>query len=216
MIDKVDHPNKVGNDFNGYLVSMWQALQQGWIPPTHICINTHTDMKNNIEQYPQRLVCFVGFLCSFGGKWFASYAKNAKGENYAERGHRVLLKQIDLIKDVEFRQGSYCSLELPPKSRIYCDPPYEGTGAYDAVSKFSHADFWEWVRNKTLEGHQVFISEYNAPADFICIWSKEINTTMSNNSNSIKRVERLFIWNGTKENRKKIRRYRHLNRTASL
>ena len=32
MIDKVDG-NRIGADFNEYLISLWQELQKGWIPP---------------------------------------------------------------------------------------------------------------------------------------------------------------------------------------
>ena len=30
-------------------------------------------------------------------------------------------------------------------------------------------------------GHQVFISEYNAPEDFECIWQKEVKSSLSAN-----------------------------------
>jgi len=58
--------------------------------------------------------------------------------------------------------------------------------------------FWEWCRNKTKEGHKVFISEYNAPEDFKCIWEKESSNNMSvNHTGHImkKVIERLFIYN---------------------
>lgn len=46
----------------------------------------------------------------------------------------------------------------------------------------------------------VLISEYNAPDDFECIWSKETLANFDCNRgedlNKKKRVEKLFKWNG--------------------
>jgi len=44
---------------------------------------------------------------------------------------------------------------------------------------FDNAKFWEWVRIKSSEGHKVYVSEYKAPDDFKCIWSKENSTNIS-------------------------------------
>ena len=43
-----------------------------------------------------------------------------------------------------------------------------------------------------IKGHTVFISEYNAPDDFECVWQKEINQKMNNNANTSKAVEKLI------------------------
>ena len=40
------------------------------------------------------LTGFVGFGCSFGGKWFGGYARNAGGTNYAAQSKRSLLKDM--------------------------------------------------------------------------------------------------------------------------
>jgi DNA adenine methylase len=45
------------------------------------------------------------------------------------------------------------------------------------------------------EGHSVFISEYSAPDDFECIWSKEISASANNaikSGQGLKAVEKLF------------------------
>lgn len=39
--------------------------------------------------------------------------------------------------------------------------------------------FGNGVEKKTKEGHYVFISEYNAPADFECIWESKLKTNMN-------------------------------------
>ena len=79
------------------------------------------------------------------------------------------------------------------KEGQYCDPPYENTASYKAVDKFNHQEFWEWCRTKSKEGHTVFISEYNAPSDFECIWEKEISKT--NPKQKVNKTEKLFKYN---------------------
>lgn len=62
-----------------------------------------------------------------------------------------------------------------------------------------HEEFWQWCRD--MNKHNiVLISEYNAPDDFECIWSKETLANFDCNRgedlNKKKRVEKLFKWNG--------------------
>ena len=40
------------------------------------------------------------------------------------------------------------------------------------------------------EGHTVYVSEYNAPEDFKCIWEKQINSNLGGRSKVAK--EKLF------------------------
>ena len=190
MIDKVKHQNKVGADYNKYLISLWSKLQEGWIPPTTISKEDYYYVKNNQDE-DEALTAFVGFLCSFGGKWFGGYAKNSKGDNYAERGSRVLCKQIHKLQDVKFIHSSYQDLEMPKSSVIYCDPPYEGTTKYK--DDFNHSDFWEWCRGQVKGGNYIYVSEYNAPDDFVCVWSKVVKTVLNKNNQETKRTERLFV-----------------------
>lgn len=87
---------------------------------------------------------------------------------------------------VKFAQSSYEELDVPANSVIYCDPPYRKTKGFD------HDKFWNWCRKKAEEGHSVFISEYSAPADFTCIWEKEVTNAMGT-TNTYKPIERLFV-----------------------
>jgi len=38
----------------------------------------------------------------------------------------------------------------------------------------------------------IYISEYNMPDDFTCIWQKELKVQVYSKSNSIQSVEKLF------------------------
>lgn len=192
MIDKVKG-NRIGADSHKYLIALLKALQSGYIPPVEITKEFYYEVKANPENYKPELVGFVGFLCSFGGKWWGAYAKNSNGDNYAERGSRVLIKQALQFEGINFVNCSFNQLVIPPNSLIYCDPPYAGTAKYKGG--FNHHEFWEWCRDKVKEGHTVFISEYNAPKDFECIEELEHKTILDKNSQK-KRVEKLFVYGG--------------------
>lgn len=106
-----------------------------------------------------------------------------------------MLIQIEKLKNVIFINKDYKNLDIPSNSLIYCDPPYQNTSAYKNVEDFNHKEFWQWCRDKVKEGHIVFVSEYNAPEDFYCIWEKEIGSSLSANGKSGGRkqsIEKLF------------------------
>ncbi len=69
LIDKVDG-TRIGSDIHNYLIALLQACQAGWIPPNNISKDEYYEIKSNPYDYPDYLVGFVGFLCSFGGKWW--------------------------------------------------------------------------------------------------------------------------------------------------
>ena len=95
-IDKVTG-NRIGNDTHPYLISLFKAIQKGWAPPTEITEQTYKKVRDNKQKYPPEFVGFVGFGCSFSGKWFGGYArgKDNRGSqrNYAAESRRNLLKQ---------------------------------------------------------------------------------------------------------------------------
>ena len=41
------------------------------------------------------------------------------------------------------------------------------------------------------KGHKVFVSEYNAPKDFVCVWERQVTNSM-NPKITYKPIERLF------------------------
>lgn len=184
---------RIGSDVHEYLMALHKALQVGWKPPVEISEKLYYHIRENKHLYDDYLVGFVGFLCAFGSKWFSSYATNQRGDNFSERGSRLMIEQAKKYEGIVFKNVPYDELIIPPNSLIYCDPPYEGTAKY-STGNFDHTKFWQWCRDKSDEGHTVYISEYNAPDDFIlCL---EINhfTTLNNKNNKSKRTEKLFTY----------------------
>jgi DNA adenine methylase len=189
MIDKVEG-RRIGNDIDSNLIAMWVALQNGWIPPKNLSREEYYEIKNNQGEFPPELIAFVSLGCSFGGKKWGGYAKNSVGRNYALSCCNGLMIQAENIKGVRFISQDYNQLILSEECLIYCDPPYKNTTSYYGV-QFSHENFWQWCRDKKKEGHTVFVSEYDAPPDFECIFEKEHYTILDKNK-SKPRTERLF------------------------
>lgn len=191
MIDKIEHPYKLGADNNKYLIALLEAVQNGQELPEHITKDEYIAVKTNKDNYPDWYVGFVGFVCSFRAKFFGGYSgyyttKTGIQRNYIkERISNILKQNLDGIKLV---CSSYDALDIPANSIIYCDPPYNGTTKYK--DSFDSDAFWQWCRDKAKEGHTVYVSEYNAPEDFKCIWEKQINSNLGGTSKTA--TEKLF------------------------
>ena len=112
-------------------------------------------------------------------------------EKGSDRLQSNVKAQINNIKGINFIASDYQSLKIPNNSIIYCDIPYKDTKQYLTSKDFNHIEFWEWCRNKTKEGNDVFISEYNAPEDFECVWKMEVTNSM-NTTKTYKPTEKLF------------------------
>lgn len=197
-IDKVDG-NRIGADLNKYIISMWKGLQNESIKPIEIPKDLYDIARNEYNEglndiFNDFLIGWIGWMASFNGRFFdGGYSGKTKTRDYVNEQIRNTLKQIPTIKGIEFIHSSYNELEIPDGSIIYCDPPYQNTKQYITSKNFDHDKFWEWCREMTRKGHSVFISEYNAPDDFQCIWSKEVTNSM-NSTITYKPVEKLFIY----------------------
>jgi DNA adenine methylase len=200
IIDKVDG-NRIGNDINEYLIKMWKSLQMGWVPPNLITEEQYKDIRINKKKYEPNLVGYVGFNLSFGGKWFGGYRRNKIGQEgllenmkfQSEQALRSILKQVPKIKNIKFYNKNYLELEIPNNSIIYCDIPYFGTTKYK--NKFNHNEFWIWADQMVLKGHKVFVSEYSAPNNWICIWEKQVFNSLTKNTGGKIGTEKLFTKN---------------------
>jgi len=178
------------NDSHLFLIEMLIGVQLGYELPESITKEQYDYIRTHKDE-DHVLTGFVGFGCSFGGKWFGGYARNTSGTNYAAQSKRSLLKDLDRLKGVTFTWGDYRSVFIPPGSVVYADPPYEGTTGYGNTKFYSNA-FWEYMRLLSKD-NQVFISEQKAPPDFECIWEKPFTRTLDRNkSNYFMVTEKLF------------------------
>jgi DNA adenine methylase len=185
---------RIAADANEALITLYQELQRGWIPPDTISKDEYLILKSkNDSKNP--LTAFAGFGCSFGGKWFDTYQKSGK-RNYALNAKRTLLKQISACKNVQFKHTDYHETFDTSLlgSVLYCDPPYTGCAPYKAVGPFNSDEFWTTVR-KFSKTRDIFVSEYSAPEDFNCVWQLEVTSCIAPTKWS-SRIEKIFKWNG--------------------
>ena len=195
MIEHIKCNEKYGYDNNEYLIEFWKQIQNGWNPLEVIDMSKdfYTEVKDNKEKFPKQIVALCGFCATYNAKWFGGYAgiahtKIGTDRNYYDEAVRNVLKQAENIKDVFYDCVDYKSINVK-NAVIYCDPPYANTTKYK--DDFNHDEYWNWVR-KMSKNNIVLCSEYNAPDDFDCIWSKELTTTLDKNSRS-KAIEKLFM-----------------------
>lgn len=178
------------NDNHLFLIEMLIGVQLGYELPDSISKEQYDYIRTHKDE-DHVLTGFVGFGCSFGGKWFGGYARNAGGTNYAAQSKRSLLKDMAHLQRATFTWGDYREVIIPPGSVIYADPPYAGTTGYRNI-KFDSIEFWEYMRLLS-KNNQVFISEQTAPPDFTCIWQKPFTRTLDRNKgNQFKVTEKLF------------------------
>jgi|TARA_B110000902_G_scaffold253311_1_gene315812 DNA adenine methylase len=195
------------SDYHPDLIQLWLDVQNHTFnPPEEIDENFYNECKELVS--PNSLKAFVGFNMSFGGKFFAGYVdkyKNDKNENFLQEALNSLSKNEPRIQNISFKCSSY--LNLKPKNKlIYCDPPYQQTKfpiRYRTDTKhydiFDNEKFWDVMRRWSVNNF-VFISETNAPPDFVSVWEKITHRSASqskktrykNESDSFK-TEKLFI-----------------------
>ena len=222
VMDKVDWDWKIGYDLNSYVISMWSWIKstESNVFPKYVSEEDYHKMKeladNNISdknKYPAWLIGYVGNACSYGSAWFNGYAhfNPKKNEDHILEAWNGLTKQIKKFKNLKntcFVNKSYedalhyaylyTCIDAKPGCVVYCDPPYRNTKGY-GVEIFDHDKFWELVRHYSKLGVKIFVSEYEAPDDFKCVWSMERKDGMSTTKTGIKqktKVEKLFVYGG--------------------
>jgi DNA adenine methylase len=182
----------MAGDANADLMAMWKAAAaHEWLPPTVV---TEDDYRARGKEPAE--TAFIGFGCSFGGKWFGGYARDG------ERGHRnyALTSACSTMNKVQAMHGrrlDACGFEswdsrVDAGTVVYCDPPYAGTTGYSAVGAFDHERFWEVARRWADRGAVVLVSEYAAPEGWTVAAEFEHRVTVSGGGDGQRTAERVF------------------------
>ena len=197
---------RVANDKNKYLIAMWRSLticKKEF--PTIINKDIYDiardcyHRRNNL--YEDDLVGWIGYMASFNGRFFdGGYSghnvtdRNGKTRDYIKENINNIQRQLKEhdFNNITWFNTDYCDIPFIDNSLIYCDIPYRNTKQYDFSKKFDYEFFYTWCRSMRDKGHTVFVSEYDMPNDFTCIWQKEV-TTAINPTKTKKSTEKLFI-----------------------
>lgn len=185
----IDKNRKIyANDKHKYIISMWKELQKGWIPPKNCTKEQYDYVRDNIDIKPW-VSGFIGFGCSFSGKWWGGYAKSTSNRNYCLNAYNSTMKKLAKLRDVSFTCDEYFNVDIKDGSIVYCDIPYKNTTQYSnkECGLFNHDNFYKWVQ-ENKNNFTILISEYeeNVPSDFNIIWRKESKQDIRN-KNGLKR-----------------------------
>lgn len=190
IFQEVENP-RLGYDANPYTIAVLAAVRDGWVPPSVVTEEDYKHIQANKDDYPPELVGFVGFGCSFGAKFFGGYGRRNDGHTCAQGSHKSLLKTAPKLQGAGLFCHDYRDAFIPPDSIIYCDPPYQGTLKY--YKYIDHEQFWQWCRDRHSDGHQVFVSEIDAPDDFRCVFERPSSRRGNTCVAGPPRMERLFV-----------------------
>ena len=193
--------NRIANDKNKYLIAMWNGLKENRDRPIEISKELYSkariEFNNNTNiELDDFMIGWIGWMGSFNGRFFdGGYSGKSGDRDYVNEQIRNTQKQIGKLNGAIFVSGEYYEMNIPNNSIIYCDIPYKNTKQYATSKNFDYDKFWQWCRDMSSIGHKVFVSEYNAPSDFECIWSKEITNSM-HITKTYKPTEKLFRFKG--------------------
>ena len=205
VISKINaNRERIANDKHYYLIEMWKALQNGWEMPDSISEEEYRYIRNNKNEKPY-LTGFVGFGCSYSGKWWGGYCRGGENRNYCLNAKNSTIKKLKGLKNVLFYNEDYKNVEIPIGSLVYCDIPYRDTTQYckSEVGDFNHEEFYQWVRDN-CDKYDIYISEYkeNVPDDFEIVWEFESKKDIRNKNNEReKTIEILMKYNNIVTNK---------------
>lgn len=194
---------RIANDKNKYLISMFKNLGKVEYP-LHIDKNLYDKARNcyhgKFSGMTDDIIGWIGYMASYNGRFFdGGYSghkvetKNGKFRDYITENINNINQQIPLLNGVTFLNEDYYNVEIPDNSIVYCDPPYKGTKQYDISKNFDYDRFYDFCRSINKKGIPIFISEYNMPDDFECVWQKQLSTCI-NQTLTKKPIEKLFTF----------------------
>lgn len=182
------------SDVSQPLITLYQALWDGWVPPSVVSEGDYKHYQDK-QDYADPMTGFVGYGCSFAGKYFGGYARYLT-RNYALSAKNSLARKFKQLreKDVRFAVCDYSKV-VPEVSGsvVYCDPPYQGTTSYTIAPNFHWLEFWAWVKERS-ELATVLTSSYEAPHSFHATLTIPTKTAIRTKTGCEARYEKVFTW----------------------
>lgn len=179
------------SDNNPLLIVLLKHIQK--IKDDHPTINK--EEYDKLRENPKinlLKAAYAAFCYSYNGKYFGGFVEKYQDRNYPEERKKYYdqLHDNKSFHNAKIKKTDYSSYSGVKGKLIYCDPPYAGTTEYH--SSFDSEKFWECMR-KLSKNNYVFISEYTAPDDFICLVKKTKRMSLSGKGATRKNSEKLFF-----------------------
>ena len=174
------------------LVALHKAVQGGWVPPEHVSEEEWREARYS-TMVDDCVFSFRRFACGHGGDWMGGYARNRRGDNYAQAASRTLVR--DRRSNVEHTCADALAWEGAVEV-VYCDPPYEGTTGYAAVVAAEPGAWWRKLQALADRGVACYLSEYaEAPPEGVAarqVWSAPTHKTQLTKGTKTERLWRVL------------------------
>ena len=180
----------IASDNNLLLYTLLKYIQKSNDYPT-ITKEDYDFLKNDNTNENLINKSFAAFTYSYNGKEFGGYTNKLHNRNYPQERKTYYdnLRKNNTFMKTKIYHKSYDKIN-PNGKLIYCDPPYANTTKY-GKNDFDTNKFWDIIR-KWSKNNYVFISEYEAPSDFIVISKKNKYSSLSGKGSNSLRIEKLF------------------------
>lgn len=195
LLDKIPQKyNRIGVDINPNVIEALTLIRDN---PTSLPKNNTEFTEQHYNQLKQQkhstspMIGYCGFALSYAGKWFGGWCRDSAGKrDYVKEAYNNAQKQSPLLQNTKLICCSYDEVEILPNSIIYIDPPYKNTTSYK--NSFDYEKFYKWCL-ETSKKHKLFISEYEMPDSFECVWQKEIVSSLTQDTGAKKGIEKLWV-----------------------
>jgi DNA adenine methylase len=187
----VNKKSYTASDNNDLLIVLLKHIQATKNQHPTITQEEYSKLRANPNSNKLR-AAYAAFCYSYNGKYFGGFTESYQGRFYpAERKkYYDSLHDNDTFHRTKLSHNDYTKYMNMSGKLIYCDPPYANTTEYH--SAFDSNLFWDSMR-KLSKKNYVFISEYSAPSDFVCITQHKKYNSLSGRGATRKRIEKLFV-----------------------
>lgn len=184
---------RIISDVNPEIIALLNAVTyNGYVPPEFVTEEEYDHVRDNLEKYPDYARALFSYGLSVNGSYWAGYAKNRRGDNFARNARNSLMK-----KGMDLRSSIFCVADYesyqPKNFVIYCDPPYITTGG--VYCDVNHYNLWDILKEWAIH-NIVFITEFQAPrkgAKLIDTFQRQHITNIGNRSYKKVTGENLYM-----------------------
>jgi hypothetical protein len=158
----------VASDKNKKLIVMYQALQQGWKPPTFVDEKVYYASRELPDTDPSKAFLMIG--CAWGGhEDHGGFGRNGPGRAPIHiESARVLARQVSVCSRVRFAALDFLNVKpwREPGFVIFCDPPYRSIrkkNNTNCFGGFNSSAYWERVLEWKAFGARIYCTEWEPP-----------------------------------------------------
>ncbi len=187
----------LASDVHPGLIALYEQLRvdPAWLDGFECTEEIYRAAKAFPDDCPAK--AFIGFGCSFGGKWFGGFGRGhgTKNNPYSvcNTSVRGLARKLKACNNTRFRQLSFFDPQPVSGAVLYLDPPYAGTTIAGASRGFDQTAFRARAEAWARAGSIVFVSEYDFPLGSV-VWERKAQNSLSGGSQTLgdSRTEKLY------------------------